>query len=33
MKTKLLNVSSLNVIELDILKLNTHVRLKKIKLL
>lgn len=28
MKTKLLNVSSLNVIELDILKLDTHVRLK-----
>lgn len=28
MKTKLLNISSLNVIELDILKLNTHVRLK-----
>lgn len=30
MKTKLLNVSSLNVIELDILKLDTHVRLKEL---
>ena len=30
MKTKLLNVSSSNVIELDILKLDTHVRLKEL---
>lgn len=30
MKTKLLNVTSLNVIELDILKLGTHVRLKEL---
>ena len=30
MKTKLLNVSSLNVIELNILKLDTHVRLKEL---